>query len=59
MSNILTLYYCRRRNQNNEENRDFKSRPPVTSLAYPPEFKLEVALYAKTHSQYASAKVNV
>ena len=27
------------------------------NLAYPPSFKLEVALYAKAHSQYAASKV--
>ena len=27
------------------------------NLAYPPAFKLEVALFAKKHSQYAAAKI--
>ena len=32
-------------------------RREMQNLAYPPAFKLEVALYAKKHSQYAAAKI--
>ena len=29
----------------------------VPNLAYPPSFKMEVALYARSHSQYAASKI--
>ena len=32
-------------------------RREMQNLAYPPAFKLEVALYARKHSQYAAAKI--
>jgi hypothetical protein len=32
-------------------------RRETPNLAYPPAFKLEVALHAKKYSQYAAAKI--
>ena len=37
------------------EDEDMKKE--TQNLAYPPAFKLEVALFAKKHSQYAAAKI--
>ena len=37
------------------EDEDLKKE--TQNLAYPPAFKLEVALFAKKHSQYAAAKI--
>jgi len=37
------------------EDEDIKKE--TQNLAYPPAFKLEVALFAKKHSQYAAAKI--
>ena len=36
---------------------DEDTRRETQNLAYPPAFKLEVALHAKRYSQYAAAKI--
>jgi hypothetical protein len=40
-----------------EENVEPSKKRESQNLAYPPSFKLEVALYAQRFSQYAASKV--
>ena len=55
------LFHRREEKQYLEGMEDAESwkagRREMQNLAYPPAFKLEVALYAKKHSQYAAAKI--
>ena len=54
----------RHRRQLQRENDDDEDSPSsaspsstVPNLAYPPAFKMEVALYARSHSQYSASKI--
>ena len=56
------LSFCRREEKQYVEGMEDEEpwragRREMQNLAYPPAFKLEVALYARKHSQYAAAKI--
>ncbi len=50
-----TISYGNNSSSNNNSSGSVSTTVP--NLAYPPSFKLEVALYARTHSQYAASKI--
>ena len=54
---LIPLFFRREEKLYVEGMEDEDMKKETQNLAYPPAFKLEVALFAKTHSQYAAAKI--
>ena len=56
---VSPLFFCRREEKQYVEGMEDEEicRRETPNLAYPPAFKLEVALHAQKYSQYAAAKI--